>query len=403
MRGYIYQQKRQAKGGWTIVLDLPRDPITGKRRQQSITVKGTKKDAERRLRELLHQLDTGGFVEPINLTLAEYLEQWLRDYAAINTAPRTYERYVELVRHHLTPGLGSIPLVSLKPNHIQAYYSNALQTGRRDGKGGLSARTVHHIHRLLFEALKYAFRYNMIVRNPAEAVDPPRPEFKEMTSTDADGVNRLLQAVKDSYYHPLLFTAIYTGLRRSEVLALRWQNVDLDMATMSVTDTLHHMKDGRLIIRQPKSKHSRRSIALSPALAILLRGHKAKQVEVKNALGLELQDSDLVFCHPDGSPLRPNSISHGFRKIAARVGLPALRFHDLRHTHATLLLKQGVHPKIVSERLGHSSIAITLDTYSHVLPGLQEDAAKRFDQSLQQVEVERQIEQIIKQRTANGA
>jgi len=398
MRGYVYQQKRQAKGCWTVVLDLPRDPITGKRRQKSLTIKGTKKDAKRHLRELLHQLDTGGFVEPINSTLAEYLEQWLRDYAAINTAPRTYERYAEFVRHHLTPGLGSITLVNLQPHHIQAYYSNALLTGRRDGKGGLSARTVHHIHRVLFEAIKYGVKHNMIGRNVAEAVDPPRPTFREMTTADADGVNRLLQAVQDSYYHPLLFTAIYTGLRRSELLGLRWKNVDLDMATLSVTDTLHHMKDGRFIIRQPKSRHSRRNIALSPALAILLREHKAKQAEIKDSLGLELQDNDLLFSNPDGSPLRPNSISHGFRKIAARVGLPDLRFHDLRHTHATLLLKQGVHPKIVSERLGHSSIAITLDTYSHVMPGLQEEAVKRFDQGLQQAEIESQIEQVVEHR-----
>lgn len=402
MRGRIFQQKKQAKGSWTVIIDLPRDTISGKRRQKWITVKGTKRDAEKRLREFLYQLDTGGFVEPVKKNLAEFLEQWLRDYAAINTAPRTYERYVELVRYHLAPGLGSIPLISLNPHHIQTYYGNALQTGRRDGKGGLSARTVHHIHRLLFEALKYAVKYNMIGRNPAEAADPPRPEFKEMTCADADGVNRLLQTVKDSYYYPLLFTVVYTGLRRSEILALRWQNVDLDMATMSVTDTLHHMKDGRFIVRQPKSKHGRRNIALSPALAILLREHKAKQAELKKALGLELQDGDFVFAHPDGSLLRPDSISHGFRKIAARAGLPALRFHDLRHTHATLLLKQGVHPKIVSERLGHSSIAITLDTYSHVLPGLQEDAARRFEQGLQQAKIESDIEQAIDQRKAVG-
>jgi len=213
-------------------------------------------------------------------------------------------------------------------------------------------------------------------------VDPPRAQRREMTTADADGVKRLLEAVKDTHYYPIFFTAVYTGLRRSELLGLPWGNVDLDMATLSVTDTIHYMKDGQVIIRQPKSRYSRRNVALPPALAIMLREHKAKQTEDKMALGLNLQDSDLVFSHPDGTPIRPDTVTRAFRLYAERVGLPTTRFHDLRHTHATLLLKQGVHPKIVSERLGHSGIAITLDTYSHVLPGLQEEAARRFEEVL---------------------
>jgi integrase len=379
MRGHI--QKRYKKS-WTIILDLGRDDLTGKRKQQSISVKGTKRDAEKRLAELLHQLDIGGYVKPSKLTLTQYLEQWLKDYAEINTAPRTYERYAELIRKHIEPALGSIPLVSLQPHHIQAYYGKALKSGRRDHKGGLSAQTVHHIHRVLFAALKYATKHNIVGRNVAEAVDPPRAQRREMTTADADGVKRLLEAVKDTHYYPIFFTAVYTGLRRSELLGLPWGNVDLDMATLSVTDTIHYMKDGQVIIRQPKSRYSRRNVALPPALAIMLREHKAKQTEDKMALGLNLQDSDLVFSHPDGTPIRPDTVTRAFRLYAERVGLPTTRFHDLRHTHATLLLKQGVHPKIVSERLGHSGIAITLDTYSHVLPGLQEEAARRFEEVL---------------------
>jgi len=397
MRGHIYQQKNGRKDGWTIVIDLPHDG-EGKRQQKSFTVRGGIKDAQKRLRGLLHDLDKGKLT-PSKQPLAQYLEQWLRDYAEPNTAPRTYERYCELIRLHLVPALGSIPLTSLQPYHIQAYYGRALKSGRRDGKsGGLSGKTVHHIHRLLFEALRYATKHNIVGRNVAEAVDPPRAQRREMTTADSEGVNRLLKAVKDTHYYPIFFTAVYTGLRRSELLGLRWGNVDLDMAALSVTDTIHFMKDGRVIIRQPKSRYSRRNVALPPALAIMLREHKAKQTEDKKALGLDLQDSDLVFSHPDGTPIRPNTVSRAFKLYAERVGLPTGRFHDLRHTHATLLLKQGVHPKIVSERLGHSGVAITLDTYSHVLPGMQEEAAKRFGEVLQQAKVQSEIEQIAELR-----
>lgn len=397
MRGHLI---KRYKNSWTIVLSLGRDEATGKKQQQWVSVKGTKRDAEKRLDELLHDLNIGAYVQPTKLTLAQYLEQWLKDYAETNTAPRTYERYCELMRLHVVPALGTIPLTSLQPHHIQAYYGRALKTGRRDGKGGLSAQTVHHIHRILFAALRYATKHNIVGRNVAEAVDPPRPKFREMTVADNEGVNRLLEAVKDTHYYPIFFTAAYTGLRRSELLGLPWGNVDLDMAALSVTDTIHYMKDGRVVIRQPKSRHSRRNIALSPVLAIMLREHKAKQAEFKKALGLDLQDSDLVFSHPDGTPIRPDTVTRAFKHYAELVGLPTTRFHDLRHTHATLLLKQGVHPKIVSERLGHSGVAITLDTYSHVLPGLQEEAARRFDEVMQQAKVKSEIDQIVERRLA---
>jgi len=397
MRGHLV---KRYKNSWTIVLSLGRDEATGKKQQQWVSVKGTKRDAEKRLDDLLHDLNIGAYVQPTKLTLAQYLEQWLKDYAETNTAPRTYERYCELMRLHIIPALGSIPLTSLQPHHIQAYYGRALKTGRRDGKGGLSAQTVHHIHRILFAALRYAAKHNIVGRNVAEAVDPPRPNFREMTVADNEGVNRLLEAVKDTHYYPIFFTAAYTGLRRSELLGLPWGNVDLDMATLSVTDTIHYMKDGRVIIRQPKSRYSRRNIALSPVLAIMLREHKAKQTEAKKALGSNLQDSDLVFSHPDGTPIRPDTVTRAFKLYAERVGLPTGRFHDLRHSHASLLLKQGVHPKIVSERLGHSGVAITLDTYSHVLPGLQEEAARRFDEVMQQAKVQSEIDQIAERRLA---
>jgi integrase len=389
MRGHIVKRYKNSNS-WNIVLNLGRDPQTGKRRQQWITVKGTKKDAERQLMAELARLDSGTYVKPNKLTLGAYLEQWLDDYARLNVRPRTYERYCEIVRKYLVPALGSIPLTELKPHHVQSYYSKALVSGSRTGKGGLSAQTVHHYHRLLFEALRYAVRHDILVRNICEAVDPPRAEYRRVASTDAQGVKSLLEAVKGTIYYPIFYSAAHTGLRRSELLALRWQNVDLDFMTLAVTETIHRLKTCQYVFDAPKSKRGKRMIALSPSLAILLREHKAQQTTMRQELGMEVKDTDLVFSHPDGSPVRPDTVTRTFASIARSVGLPGLRFHDLRHAHASLMLQQGVSVKVISERLGHSGVAITLDTYSHVLPGMQEAAVKRFDEVMGATTVEKQ-------------
>ncbi|GAH19776.1 unnamed protein product [marine sediment metagenome] len=385
MKGHI---RKRSKSSWTIWVDLGRDPETGKRKQKLLTVRGTKKDAERELRAVLTRIEGGVYVKPTKLTVGEYLKQWLQDYAKVNTGPRTYEGYAGIVHAHLIPALGSIPLVALQPQHIQTYYSKALQFGRKDGKGGLSAETIRHDHRVLFEALRHAVKQGVLIRNVAEAVDPPRPEYKEMATLGPEGVNKLLDAIRGTPYYDLFYTAIYTRLRRSELLALRWRYIDLELATLSVVETIHQLRNGEYVVRQPKSKRGRRLIALSPSLAILLREHKAKQELNRMLLGKPLLPNDLVFSNPDGTPLRPNSITRRFKKLADSIGFIGVRLHDLRHTHATLMLQQGIHPKIVSERLGHSTVTITLDTYSHVLPGLQEAAAQRFDEGLQVDRVE---------------
>jgi integrase len=201
-------------------------------------------------------------------------------------------------------------------------------------------------------------------------------------------VHPFLNAARETPYHTLFYTAIYTGLRRSELLGLRWRDVDLDLATLSVVQTLHHVPKKGYTFREPKTKRSRRLVDLSPSLAVLLREHQANQELQRKLLGRSLMPDDLVFSFPNGAPLPPNSVTKAFQKLAQSLGLSNIRLHDLRHTHATLMLRQGVHPKVVSERLGHSSVAITLDTYSHVLPGIQAAAARQFDDGLQRIEKE---------------
>ena len=218
-----------------------------------------------------------------------------------------------------------------------------------------------------------------------------------MKTFTEEQARRFLEVVAESPYHELFAVALYTGMRRSELLGLPWKDVDVYLAQLSVTQTRHRLSSKGFIFGKPKTAKSRRIIALSPTVCILLRQLRERQIAEWLLLGIRLQDDDLVLSKPDSKPLDPSTITHTFRKVLKRAGLPTIRFHDLRHTHASLMLKQGVYPKIVSERLGHSSIGITLDTYSHVMPGLQAAAALRFEEGLRQA-----AEQSVEKMLANG-
>jgi integrase len=200
-----------------------------------------------------------------------------------------------------------------------------------------------------------------------------------MQTWDDNDITRFLEAAKESPYYALFYTALFTGMRRSELLGLAWRDVDFLYCQLSITRSLHHLKDGSYVFTQPKSAKSRRTIALSPSVVLLLKEHKEKQELERVTLGKLLADDDLVFSTLEGKPLRPNTITRAWVTLSVRAGVKAIRLHDARHTHASIMLKQGIHPKIVQERLGHSSIEMTLDIYSHVMPGIQEAAAKRFD------------------------
>ena len=377
MRGHI---RRRGKASWAVILDLGRS-ADGRRRQKWHTVRGTKRDAQRELTRLLHELDTGAYVEPARMTVGDYLEKWLDDYAKSNVAGKTFERYADIVRGHIKPALGHILLPKLHPLHIQDFYSVALTEGRRDGRGGLSAQTVLHCHRILRGALNQAVRWQLLIRNPADAVEPPRPVRREMTALDETRTIDLLNAAQRSRLYRPIFIAVTTGLRRGELLALRWGALDLPRETMSICETLEQTREG-LTFKQPKTARSRRTVDLPGIVVDELQRHRSEQAQHKMMLGPAYQDNDLVFLGQDGHPWPPDTFTTAFVSFVRRAGFTGLRFHDLRHTHASQLLKEGVHPKVVSERLGHSTVAFTLDTYSHVLPGIQKDAAQRIDASL---------------------
>jgi integrase len=386
MKGHIRQR---SKGSWAIVIDVGRDSQTGNRKQQWHTVHGTKKDAERALRELLHSLERGVCIRPQRLTLAEYLHQWLDGYVETNCSTRTLDGYHTIVRCHLIPSLGMVPLAQLQPQHIQQYYAQALSDGRADGKGALSARSVLHIHRVLSQALNYAVRQGLLIRNIAELVDPPRARKPKMKTLAPEEVSQLLGAAKGTPYHPVIYVAVNTGLRQAELLGQQWRDLDLDLASLSVTQVLYKRK-GVCQFKEPKSSGSRRRLDLSPSLALFLRQYRVEREAERLLLGKPLGKDDLVFSNVDGTPMDPGTLTHNFARIARKAGLPGTRFHDLRHTFASLMLLAGVHPKIVSEMLGHSSVAFTLDTYSHVIGGLQRAAMRRLDEVLQPGLVENQ-------------
>ncbi len=249
-----------------------------------------------------------------------------------------------------------------------------------DEKGGLSARTIRHHIVCLHTALQSAVKMGMLIRNPVDAVSIPRSEYHEMRTMNENDIHVFLELSKATPYYALFYTALFTGMRRSELLALRWQDVDLLLLNISVNRSLHCLKGGQIVFRQPKTERSRRLIALTPSTSKVLNDHHESQNMIRESPGYQkLTENDLVFCQYDGKPFLPNTVSHNWIKLTRKAGVNGIILHYARHTHASLMLKQGIHPKIVQERLGHSSIQVTLDTYSHVAPGLQQAAANKFD------------------------
>lgn len=381
MRGCIIERN----GSFRLKVSLGKNRQTGKYESYYETFHGNITDARKRLREMLTELDKGIFTKPSKVTVADYLKQWLRDCAYANLAPRTAEGYDSIILRHLIPNLGMIPISQLQPEMIQRYISDKLNNGRIDGRGGLTARTVRHHVVCLHTALQNAVKIGILFRNPVDAVTIPKAERHEMRTLSESDIHLFLEMARPTQYYALFYTALFTGMRRSELLGLRWQDVDLLMLQISINRTLHKGKGSKIMIRQPKTEKSRRVVALTPSTAETLKEYRETQEKIRESLSYpRLTDNDFVFSKSDGKPFLPNTVSHNWIKLIRRSGLNGIRLHDARHTHASLMLKQGIHPKIVQERLGHSSIQITLDIYSHVAPGLQQAAANKFDRLLLQ-------------------
>ena len=335
----------------------------------------TRQEVAEKLTRAMADRDGGLVFDADNMKVGEYLERWLVDSVLDTVRPTTYERYEQIVRIHIRPALGAMKLKNLAPVHVRGLYREKLEAG-------LSARTVQYIHVTLHKALKQAVQDGLIPRNTTEAVKPPQVRREEIRPLSAEQVKVLLETACGDRLEALFVLAIHTGLRQGELLGLKWEDVDLEDGTLRVRRTLATAKGGPRLMA-PKTKSSRRSVKLTQGAMDALRSHLKGQLQEIDGAGSLWQENGLVFASEIGEFLdRRYLTSHRFKALLKRAQLPEIRFHDLRHTCATLLLSSNVNPKIVSEMLGHATIAITLDTYSHVLSNMRDQAAAAMEEAL---------------------
>jgi len=367
---------RKRGDAWEFAISLGRDE-TGKYPRKYYTVRGTRADAERKRREILHQLDEGTFVDPDRVTLGEYMDDWVRQCEAKGLSPSTIEGYKSIVRAHVKPKLGKVRLQKLTPSQVERLYDDLLDAG-------LSARSVLGTHRALHSALKRAVRLRLVPRNVTDAVEPPSPKRVTMHALSGADVDRAVKALIEDG-NELLYVAallgLYTGMRRGEICALHWSDVDLKDGTITVAWSLLPLKGGKLLFKTPKSEHVR-TITIGPRVVKELKAHKKRQAQERLTAGGGYQDQGLVLARSDGTPYNPNRLSAQWRAFRDDHGFDGVRFHDTRHTHASLLLSGGEKVRHVADRLGHSTTTLTLNTYGHTLPGADREASDLFERMI---------------------
>ena len=343
-------------------------------KRHTATVSGSRTEAQRELRRLLKSIDDNVFVAPDRATVAEFLERWDRDWAANNISAKTRERYQELIRKQVVPHIGALPLQKLRPIVLTELYARLLRVGRDDGTG-LAARTVGHVHRLLHRAFGHAAQWDVIQTNVASLVRPPRVAAIEIEIIKEDQIRTVLEKLRGRAIYPIVALALASGLRRGELLALRWHDVDLDGARLRVERSLEQTKAG-LKFKSPKTKHGRRSITLPASMVAELRAHRSAQQQQRLALGLgKAPDDALVFATWDGNARSPNALTKEWSVQMAAAGLN-VTLHALRHTHVSSLIAAGVDILTISRRLGHASPTITLGVYGHLFSNTDDRAAQ---------------------------
>jgi integrase len=368
---------RPAKNAtWTWQIPTVRN---GKRRTIKRGGYRTRTEAQDALTTALAEYRDGSRVEPSKLTVREYfVTRWL-PVVEHAVKPSTFRGYSDIVKNRIVPYLGDVKLSELTEGDVARLYSTLRSGGRRNGKGGLSEASLQHTHVVLRKALRDAVRgahgAKLLTRNPADDVQRPRRDRTEMQVWSAEELRRFLDATRDDRLYACWVLAATTGMRRGELLGLRWEDIDLEGGILSVRRS--RVAAGYVVTEGSTKSGRGRRVDLDPETVAILRRHRTRQLEERMAWGESWTDSGLVFKGEDGAGLHPQSVSQAFERRMSHVEVPTIRFHDLRHTHATLMLSAGVHPKIVQERLGHASITITLDTYSHVMPTMQADAAAK--------------------------
>lgn len=381
MRGHIVQRGKR----YYAVVYEGTDPATGKRIRRWYAAGDTRRSAEKLLTDIVKRVHDGDYRAPDRITLGDYLvERWLPTKRA-QLRRSTFDSYTRNVENHVVPRIGSTLLQRLTPEDLDEFYAQLLVDGKLNGdRGGLSVKTVRYIHGILRKALADAHRKGSVMRNVADLADPPKLSSvpkRQMRVWTADQLREFLTGIEDHRLYPAFFLASSTGMRRGEVLGIRWDDIDLDGMRLSVNQAVLNVAY-KIEISDVKTQTSRRTVDLDPRTVSVLKAWHKTQLEERVALGLRPKDASLVFADPDGSPIHPDPFRLMFTVLVEKAGVPRIRFHDLRHTHATILLKAGVPAKVVSERLGHSNVAFTMSVYQHILPGMQADAAHIFDREV---------------------
>lgn len=363
---------------WTCVVYIGRDEQTGKKKYKWFSGFSTRKEAERKRIEVLKQIQDGTYIDEAPRTLQAFLAEWLE---TTSIAPKTRERYTQLINLHIAPYIGKIRLENLKPVDVQRLYVKLQQEGRKDGKeGGLHPRTVLHIHRCLHKALTVAVRWGYVARNVCDAVEPPKPPRPQHSALTVEEVGRLLDALEGDRLFALYATALATGMREAELLGLRWTDVDLEQGVAYVRQTLKKATRTKQIFGPTKTHRSERPVALGPEILPILKRWQLEQRKERWEWQDLYKDFGLVFTNHDGSPISNRRLIEHFKALLDKAGCdPKHVFHSLRHTKATISLIAGIAPKTVSDGLGHSNISITLDTYTDFLPQEQKKAAEATD------------------------
>jgi integrase len=375
MTGHI---RRRGERSWELKFDIGNDPATGRRKTHYSSFKGTKREAGAELARLVAAASAGHYVDPSKTTVSEFLDRWERDWATNNVSPKTLERFTELTAACVRPNIGKLLLQKVKPVHCAELYAKLLREGRKKG-GGLSPRTVGQVHRVLHRAFGHAVKWGLISVNPCSAVEPPLAVTTEIEVLTEDQVHTVLQKLRGRPMYMLAAVGLSTGLRRGEILALRWKDIDFEIPCLQVERSLEQTKAG-LRFKEPKTKYGRRQIALPASIAAELRAVRREQQELRLSLGLGKDDPDaLVFRRISGEPIRPDNISGEWRRLVRVLNLPKVTLHAWRHTHASQLIRLGFDVLTISRRLGHGSPSITLNVYGHLFAGSDDRAAERIN------------------------
>lgn len=375
MNGWITQRRKT----YFVVIDHGIDRLTGKRQRKWHKAGGTKRGAQQLLAELLDAHETNTTLEPDQITVGAYLTgEWL---PSVSNELRysTFDSYRRNVEIHVVPRIGDARLQALRPLDLTRYYTELLHSGRRDGRGGLSPKSVRNIHLMLHRAFEDAVDLLYLRTNPATSAKPPRAAAADPDALrywTGSELRCFLDTNSDHRHWPIWYLAANTGMRRGELVGLCWRDVDLESRRISVRNAI--VSVGYQARRSdPKTRRGHRTIDIDSRTVGMLANHRRAQNEERKVVDLA-SPSEFVFTKPDGAPFHPELVRQSFDRRVKRTPVPRIRFHDLRHTHATLLLKAGVPPKVVSERLGHATVALTMDIYAHVIPGMQAEAAQLF-------------------------